>query len=613
METLKMTLDLPMLYPQSNRFRQKTDLSGYWDFCLDPDGSGVQEDWPSGFVGRPVAVPASWNDQLSDTRDYFGAAWYQTYFNRPWGWEGKQIILRFGSVNYLAQVWLNGHHLGTHEGGHLPFEFNATPYLQAEDNLLVVRVDGSLAPDRVPPGNIDENPLDTHQIGNLPRTTYDFFPFCGIHRRVWLYALPDVAIADLTVATVIDGSNGRVQVELTVGSWQSRDDAAAHSDMITARFTLHGHGRRISAEATVATSTLTADLTVPNAALWSPDAPNLYNLTVELLRAEQVFDRYSLPVGIRSIQVRGDRLLLNGTPIMLTGFGRHEDFPITGRGTVPAVNIKDYALMSWIGANSFRTSHYPYDEEMLSLADRLGFMVISETPAVGLYFQEEGLSRRQELCRQYIRELIARDKNHPSVIMWSLANEPRSVRPSAVPFFRNLCDLAKSLDTTRPITIVSDLYTQEESLAFCDVVCVNVYRGWYQESGDLVAGFEEFARILDETHAKFGKPVLVAEFGADAIPGHHALPPEMFSEEYQAEMLAGYIEIMKARPFVTGQHVWNLCDFKTAQGLKRPQALNLKGVFTRDRRPKLAAHRLRALWKTETLVQDSHALGETHV
>ena len=183
-----------MLYPQSNPFRQKTDLSGYWDFRLDPDNSGAQKGWPDGFAGRPVAVPASWNDQFSDTRDYFGVAWYQIRFTRPWGWEDKQIILRFGSVNYLAEAWLNGHRLGMHEGGHLPFEFYVSPYLQAEDNLLVVRVDGALAPDRVPPGNIAEDPLDTHQIGNFPRTTYDFFPFCGIHRPVWLYALPDVPL-----------------------------------------------------------------------------------------------------------------------------------------------------------------------------------------------------------------------------------------------------------------------------------------------------------------------------------------------------------------------------------------------------------------------------------
>src|SRR5690606_21552764 len=172
-------------------------------------------------------------------------------------------------------------------------------------------------------------------------------------------------------------------------------------------------------------------------------------LDVELVQNGSVVDRYSLPIGIRTIAIEGDQLLLNGQPIYLRGFGRHEDFPITGRGLLPAVIVKDYALMKWIGANSFRTTHYPYSEEMMMLADRLGFLVIDETPAVGLFFAEEGLDRRLALCRQYTQELIARDKNHPSVIMWSLANEPHSRRPAAKPFFRELYDLARELDPTR--------------------------------------------------------------------------------------------------------------------------------------------------------------------
>ena len=115
----------------------------------------------------------------------------------------------------------------------------------------------------------------------------------------------------------------------------------------------------------------------------------------------------------------------------LVGFGRHEDFPVVGKGLLPALIVKDYALMRWIGANSFRTSHYPYSEQMMDMADRLGFMVIDETPAVGLFFLEQGLEKRNRLCQQMIREMIDRDKNHPSVIMWSLANEPHTATAEA--------------------------------------------------------------------------------------------------------------------------------------------------------------------------------------
>ena len=150
-----------MLYPQYNPFRQVIDLSGFWDLRFDPEGQGDRSGWAEGFAsGRPVAVPASWNDQFEDGRDFLGPTWYQTCFDLPWGWDAarQHIALRFGSVNYMTQVWLNGMPLGQHEGGHLPFEFDVTPQVRSEGNLLVVRVEGELAPDRVPPGNVPPDP-----------------------------------------------------------------------------------------------------------------------------------------------------------------------------------------------------------------------------------------------------------------------------------------------------------------------------------------------------------------------------------------------------------------------------------------------------------------------
>jgi beta-glucuronidase len=266
---------------------------------------------------------------------------------------------------------------------------------------------------------------------------------------------------------------------------------------------------------------------------------------------------------------------------------------------LPALIIKDYAMMEWIGANSFRTTHYPYSEQMMDMADRLGFLVIDETQAVGLFFAEEGLERRLELCRQYTSELIARDKNHPSVIAWSLANEPHSNRPSAGPFFRDLYDLATSLDATRPVTLVTTVGLAEEAFEFVDFVCLNRYYGWYSEPGQLDLGCQRLSVELDALYERFHKPVLMTEFGVDTIPGQHAQPPEMFSEEFQVEMLSRYIEVLRAKPFVIGEHVWNLCDFKTGQNVRRMGGFNMKGVFTRDRRPKMAAHRLREIWKAQ--------------
>jgi beta-glucuronidase len=573
-----------MLYPQSNPYRKHVDLSGLWDFRFDPEDRGVDGGWAGGFTGgRPIAVPASWNDQFEGWRDYLGPAWYQVRFDIPWDWDGKRIGLRFGSVNYMADVWLNGVPLGSHEGGHLPFEFDVTPLLRPQGNLLVVRVEGKLAPDRVPPGGDLPDSADSWDKYKYPATNFDFFPFCGVHRPVLLYATPRGALADLTVVTDLDGGDGLVRVQMEAG-----DDAVA-------RITLRGHGAGLSVKGATADE---AVLRVPGVALWAPGSPNLYELTVELARDGAVYDRYALSIGIRTIAVEGDALLLNGEPIVLRGFSRHEDFPVTGRGLVPAVAVKDCALMEWVGANSFRTSHYPYSELTMSLADRLGFLVIDETPAVGLVFEKKGQERRLELCRQYVREMIGRDKNHPSVFMWSLANEPRSNHPAARGFFRNLYDLAKSLDPTRLVTLANwvDVSVNEEAFEFLDVVALNRYYGWYIRAGRLEEGNRLLSEELDAMHTRYPKPLMLTEFGADAIPGLHAEPPEMFSEEYQAEMLARCIEVLESKPYVVGQHVWNLCDFKTGQGVFRLGGLNYKGVFTRDRRPKLAAHRLRELW-----------------
>jgi beta-glucuronidase len=579
-----------VLYPQLNRHRRLHDLSGFWDIRFDPEDRGISAGWASGFAGgRPIAVPASWNDQYDAARDDTGLAWYQTRFDLPWPAETRKCMLRFGSVNYLAEAWLNGARLGGHEGGHLPFEFDVTRFLRAEDNRLVVRVDGTLAPDRVPPGNVPVTAEDRFPEVSYPDGSFDFFPYCGIHRPVLLYAVAGGGLADLTVETDIRGNAGLVGVRMR------RDDA----DPVRARLTLRGHGEPVSVELDIA-SQGAAVLEVPQAAFWSPGSPALYDLIVELEADGRSFDRYVLPVGIRTIRVEGDRLLLNGRPVYLRGFSRHEDFPVAGRGLVPAIIIKDYALMEWIGANSFRTSHYPYSEQMMDLADRLGFMVIDETPAVGLFFSETGLERRLELSRQYIREMIARDKNHPSVIAWSLANEPHSNRPAAGPFMRNLCDLARSMDATRPITLASEVGLREEAFAYVDFLCLNRYYGWYTEPGRIDAGCERLSQELDSLHDAFHKPLALTEFGADTVPGCHSEPPEMFSEEYQAEMLVRYIEVLRSKRFVVGEHVWNMCDYKTGQSVRRVGGFNLKGVFTRDRRPKMAAHRLRQIWKGET-------------
>ncbi|MHA2400769.1 MAG: glycoside hydrolase family 2 TIM barrel-domain containing protein, partial [Promethearchaeota archaeon] len=464
--------------------------------------------------------------------------------------------------------------------GHLPFEFDISDKLNREGNILVVRVDGTLSPDRVPPSG---GPFV------YPSANFDFFPYCGIHRPVILYSVPNYYIKDITVITEL--SDGRAKVHVKVDIEKGTQDEIS--------FKLEGHGIVIETKEVKNVDQVNSILNVENPKLWTPGTPNLYDLTISLIKDKIAYDSYTLSIGIRTIEVKGDQILLNGEPVYLTGFGRHEDFPIVGRGYIPAVIIKDYSLMKWVGANSFRTSHYPYSDQMMDLADCLGFLVIDEIPAVGLTFDKDHLNRHLDLCSQYLKELISRDKNHPSVIAWSLANEPTKTSSRSKDFFRGLYDQAKNFDPTRLVTLVNMHGVKDWAFEFCDIVCLNRYYGWYLNPGEIDKGLESLSIGLDKIHKMYQKPIILTEFGADTIPGAHAQPPEMFSEEYQVEFLSKHIELLNTKDYIVGAHVWNLCDFKTAQGIRRMGGINYKGVFTRDRRPKMAAHYLRKLWKKD--------------
>ena len=381
-----------MLRAQLNEHREFIDLCGFWEFRADGEDRGRASGWSGGFAdGMPIAVPASWNDQLNHLRDFLGPAWYQTSFVLPPSWRGGRMLLRFGSVNYLAEVWLNDRSLGGHEGGHLPFGFDATAAVRPGRNLLVVRVDGELAPDRVPPGRVPPDPRDAFASSQFPDTSFDFFPFCGIQRPVNLCHVPAEGLEAIEVDTAIDGDAGIVRVRVRC--------AGPRGSRLGVRVT--GHGAKVVADAGVDSERADVEVRVPRAALWAPGSPNLYSLEAVLERGGTAVDSFQVPIGIRTIAVDGDRLLLNGQPVHLRGFGRHEDFPVTGRGFVPALVVRDGELLSWTGANSFRTTHYPYSEEAMDLADRRGFLVIDETPAVGLFFSGPGLARRLDLCRRF--------------------------------------------------------------------------------------------------------------------------------------------------------------------------------------------------------------------
>jgi beta-glucuronidase len=588
------------LFPQENPNRSISDLSGIWEFKKDPENIGIKNQWFNGLTEtRSIAVPGSWNEQFTDSRDYLDAVWYQTEAFVPENWSDEEVWIRFGSVNYHATVWVNGQQLGIHEGGHLPFAFDISKVTKTgEKNTIVVRVENELKPSRVPTGDVPNG-----FFSNYPKSNFDFFPYAGINRKVWLYTLPKKGkISDITVKTNFEKTTGKVTVAI------KKVGAVKSGEVI-----LTGDKNSITKSFKFSKGKATVEIDVPQVNLWSIENPFLYDLKVVIKDNDTPLDQYQLPVGIRTVAVNEKTILLNGEPVFLKGFGKHEDFPIFGRGVANPVIVKDYALLKWIGANSYRTSHYPYDEEYYRMADREGILIIDEIPAVGLFFHgdKNDVAERQRMCKQYLEELYYRDKNHPSVIMWCVANEPfpekinfsieggEPTDPDSIVAFQELFDLIRSLDNTRLTTLVGVMGGPLEWIGLADVICINRYWGWYAQSGEIAKGAAVLNQEIEGLYSAFKKPIIVSEFGVDTYPGMHAEQPEMFTEEYQKEFIKAYLDVADSKEYVTGMHIWAFADFKTTQGIVRFGGMNYKGVFTRDRKPKMAAHYLKERWTKE--------------
>ena len=592
-----------MLRPQDTSTRERKSLNGLWQFRLDPDGEGRSAGWFSQSLpeSRQMAVPASFNDIAADAtvRDYFGDIWYQTSVWVPQGWQGRRIVLHFESATHRATVWVNDVEVVSHEGGYTPFEADITDHVTAGQPVRITAlINNTLHWQSIPPGVIEDTPA-----GKRQRYWHDFFNYAGIHRPVWLYATDPTHITDVTITTDLDGDNG--VIDYTV-------DAESADDVETKVILRDAEGTEITTN-----TGSSGTLRVPSVHKWAPGDGYLYDLEIQLVRGDNVMDSYHQSVGVRTVKVDGIRFLINGEPFYFTGFGKHEDIPVVGKGHSDAYLVHDFELLKWIGANSFRTSHYPYSEDVLDYADRQGVMIIDETAAVGLnmglgggifggqgyqtFSPETANDATREVHAQAIRELIARDKNHPSVVLWSIANEPESDTEGAEKYFQPLFDVARQADPTRPVGFVNVMLAPHGKCRvsqFGDVLMLNRYYGWYVNTGDLDAAELAWEEEL-KGWASEGKPIIITEYGADTYPGLRSLvTASPWTEEYQVEYLDMNHRVFDRIDAVVGEQVWNFADFATTSGIMRVGG-NKKGVFTRDRQPKEAAYALRRRWRKD--------------
>lgn len=585
-----------MLYPKLNEARALIDLSGIWDFQLE-GAEDYDRRWIKDRLVNPVkvAVPASYNDQVEgiDFREHYGWVIYQKELEIPRILLSQRIILRFGAVTHQADVYLNGKLLVSHKGGFLPFEAELNGVVKSGKNLLCVAVDNRVDYSTLPIGNeygaaffgselpdIPSVKKTTQKLHNAPN--FDFFNYAGIHRPVKIYTTPEEYISDIEIVPHVEEQGAVITYNIScVGNG-------------TVRISIFDEEGSLAGQA----GGTNGIVKIEHPHLWEPGNAYLYTARIEFGS-----DIYEEQFGIRTVEIRGTQFLINNKPFYFKGFGKHEDCEVHGRGLDEVMNVKDISLMKWLGANSFRTSHYPYAEEMLNLCDRLGIVVIDETTAVGLNFSagDRGYDkfRTKEHHAQVIRDLIARDKNHPCVVVWSLANEPDTEKQpeKARDYFMPLYLLAHECDPqNRPVTLVicQNDYTKDLTAPMMDMVCANRYYGWYVFGGDLDAA-ERAMREEMKYWKSLGKPWMITEYGADTVAGIHMATPNMFSEEYQLEYYKTMNKVLDECDFVTGEHTWNFADFATVQGTLRVDG-NKKGMFTRERRPKLAAHYFRKRW-----------------
>ena len=509
--------------------------SGYYDYRYQPSDNGyfknakpksksdlIEYDFDK---SATLKVPGDWNTQTDQLFFYEGTVWYKKSFDyqrRP----DTRLFVYFGAANYFADVYLNGEKLGQHEGGFTPFNFEVTKLVRDTGNFLVVKVDNKRRRDAV------------------PTLMTDWWNYGGLTREVKLIETPATFVNDYMVQ-LQRGSRDHVTgwVKLAGDKLTQKVSVRIPEAGVTKTFTADGSG--------LAAIDFNADLK-----LWSPENPKLYEVFIE---AET--DRVRDLIGFRSIETRGTDILLNGQPIFLRGVCIHEEAPLRGGRAYSREDA--VTLLSWakeLGANFVRLAHYPHNEFMIREADRMGIMVWSEIPVYWTIQWENPATL--ENARNQLGEVIARDKNRAAIVIWSVANET-PLSDARLSFLRNLISHARTLDPTRLLSAAMERHylddkTQmiDDPLAeYLDVLGCNEYVGWYD-------GLPEKADGL-EWKSKYQKPLVMSEFGGDALFGHHGDALTRWTEEYQEDIYQHQIGMLKRIPFLRGTAPWILMDFRS--------------------------------------------------
>jgi beta-glucuronidase len=580
--------------------KQIISLNGLWDFVADLDPKYHNDTGIHGSVlySQPevnrrhwqrVPVPGVWQKYAERYDIYEGICWYAREFDVPQLPEGAEAQLRFGAVNYLAQVYLNGQWVGCHEGGYTEFVLDVRRHLKPGCNQIAVMVDNRATTVKWPP-------------------CLGYFNYGGIHRSVCLEIMDCPWLDNVRITAVPDAECGRLSVQAVVRKPQPWLKVRVESEGLSWEDPVSEDG------------TVNCEVPFFGAEAWTPGSPVLYPLRVGLVQDQDILvDEWNGFCGFRSLSIRDSQVQVNGQPLPLRGVCYVYDSPVTGLVMTPEQIESDLCLMKEAGCNAVRC-HYPMDPLFYAACDRLGLLAWIEPPVYCYHPGDKETGTRfadpewMSLARQMACEMIAVARNHPSVAIYSIGNECNTHNPEAGAFFRSLAAAIREADSTRLVSYAA-LYGNIGPIAdIVDVLGINAYYGWYDQiqldgsdkgQGESTAGREAgdgniHQRPIDLTPmrsmldtALAGNPhlaLLLTEFGADSVPGAFSKSRNLWSEEYHADLLTEIFALAKEYPQIAGTFPFCFTDYRDPS---KPvngcwNELNLKGIVDYNRRRKLA-------------------------
>lgn len=568
------------------------DLCGLWRFQPDPSEEGEKIGYfdPEYDIKlwREVQIPCDFESCMPNLDTYEGMGWFRKNIIISSEWKNKRIVLHFEGVNYHAKVWVNGKFVGENLDGFLPFDFSIGNIVRfGEKNVIVVKVD------------------NIRKQGEVPGLQRGWRTFGGILREVSLISTNFTYIDQANITTEPLGKGWNISLNCDLLNENNHDVSVEVAVQITG--VLNHLSQPIVIDGNnIANFSFEDQIEKVNA--WSPDSPNLYNAKVELIIDGQIISEKTICFGFRKIEAKNGKLLLNGEPIYLVGFNRHEDSPHKNMTTDMEIARRDLLDMKEAGANFVRLCHYPHHPRELDLCDEIGLLVMDEIPLYwwdGNNEGEENCQKKLESAKRQLEKMIQRDINHPSVIFWSVSNETQEERPEVAEGNRQLIRLAKELDPTRLSVHVSDHWKQYPNFSEDDVICVNGYpsldrRGYNGEIGyDLSESTRFWQKGLLELNRQYpDKPILVTEFGYASFDGIYN---NGFGEDMQSLAIESEFRGMSAS-YICGATVWCWADHPWPQAyfsFCKYLGISPYGVVTRDRK------KLKAYWTIRSLFYEN--------